>query len=506
MMQEIDALKKKFREGAHAEAIAACEGLCAKEPQNLEIKRLCATMHLFMREFARSLELFNEVLAREPANADVLFNIAMCERELKNFKGAAEHFKIYTEKFPGHPDGWAGLAECQSAIGQTEKAVASFTRAIELAPNAAELRIHRGDAHDQLGKLEEAAADYKSALVFAPGSDEALKKATLCLLQLNRGEEGIQLCRDVLKVNPDSLTAKLGGEWLLSQIVPIWHGQMMNDEERNTAYYEGLRAAVTPEKTVFEIGTGSGLLAMMAAKLGAKKIVTCEAVRLVADTARKIIERNKYQDKITVLAKPSTSVQLGRDLPAQADILVHEVFSSELLGEHVLSSIEDAKARLLKPGGEILPSSASIMIALVGGDDLGKELHVEEAFGFDLRPFNAIQSKKRPIHREDLQRVLLSGDVEAFRFDFQNQSAFPPEKKRIDIAVTKGALCYGVIQWIRFDFGHGVVYENHPSKLRKVANWQHTVYRFDQPLLLAEGASVSIGAWHDRSRPWFERA
>jgi type II protein arginine methyltransferase len=506
MKQEIDALKKTFREGAHAEAIAGCEALCVQELQNLEAKRLCATMHLFVREFARSLELFKEVLAREPANADVLFNVAMCERELKNFKGAAERFKTYTEKFPNQPDGWAGLAECQSAIGQTEMALTSFTRAIEMAPNDAGLRVHRGDTYDKLGKLEEAAADYKSALVFAPGSDEALKKATLCLLQLNRGEEGIQLCRDILKVQPESLTAKLGAEWLLSQIVPTWHGQMMNEEERNAAYYDGLRAAITPEKTVFEIGTGSGLLAMMSAKLGAKKIVTCEAVRLVADTARKIIERNKYQDKITVLAKPSSSVQIGRDLPAQADILVHEVFSSELLGEHVLPSIEDAKARLLKPGGEILPGSASIMIALVGGDELGKELHVDEAFGFDLRPFNSIQSKKRPIQREDLPRVLLSADVEAFHFDFRNRSTFPPERKRIDVAVSKGGLCYGVIQWIRFDFGHGVVYENHPSKRRKVASWQQTVYRFDEPLRLAEGANVSINAMHDRSRPWFEQA
>jgi hypothetical protein len=233
--------------------------------------------------------------------------------------------------------------------------------------------------------------------------------------------------------------------------------------------------------------------------------VTCEAVRLVADTARRIIERNGLQDRITVVPKPSYALQLGTDLPAKADILVHEIFSSELLGEHVLPALEDAKARLLAPGATVLPARASIMIALVGGDELGNELHVEKAFGFDLSLFNAIYPKKRPIHREDLPRVLLSDDIEAFHFDFVAQSTFPPEKKQLEIAAKQAGLCYGVIQWIRFDFGHGNVFENHPAHRRPVASWQHTVYRFETPAWVEAGTAVKVGAAHDRSRPWFVR-
>ena len=192
---------------------------------------------------------------------------------------------------------------------------------------------------------------------------------------------------------PESVAARLGIEWLLSQVVPLWHVPMMNEEERNRPYYEALKAWVSPGATVFEVGTGSGLLAMMAARLGAAKVYTCEAVPIVAQAACRIVERNNLQDKIQVLPKPSYTVRVGEDMPQRADVLLHEVFSSELLGEHVLPAIEDAKARLLKPGGKVLPCSASIMIALVGGDELGKELYVESAFGFDLRPFNEINPK-----------------------------------------------------------------------------------------------------------------
>ena len=154
---------------------------------------------------------------------------------------------------------------------------------------------------------------------------------------------------------------------------------------------------------------------------------------------------------------------------------------------------------------EMLPCRA-VMVALVGGDVLGKNLHVADSFGFDLRDFNAIHPKKRPLYREDLAPVLLSDDVEAFRFDFCKDSVFPPQRKRIELTAIQGGRCYGVIQWIRIGLGAGVRFENHPSRVRPVSNWQHTIYGFGQPVDVQAGSVVSIDASHDRSRPWFDVA
>ena len=302
------------------------------------------------------------------------------------------------------------------------------------------------------------------------------------------------------------LAAKRGVDWVLSKLVPTWHVPMMTEQSRNRAYYEALESAVTPEKVVFEIGTGSGLLAMMAARIGARKVFTCEAIELIASTARKIIKINNYEDQVTVLAKPSQAVQLEADLPAKADILVHEIFSSDLLAEHLLPAIEDAKQRLLKPDAEILPSAASIMIALVGGAELGGNIYVEESFGFDLREFNTINRKMQPLHRQDLATVLMSDDVEAFRFDFRKDSIFPPETKLLTIDTRKPGLCYGVIQWIRIEFGQNAHLENHSSQRHAISNWESVIYRFDEPVDLEEHSVVSLAAAHDRLRPWFELA
>lgn len=510
MGSNIDALKRTFREGRHAEAVSLCESALARQPADRELKRLCANMHVMTRNFPRALELLRAL--RDPAreDGDLLFNIGNCEKELQDYAAASQTFESYTRTFPVDAGGWANLAECKFALDAFEEGARMAARAVQLdagvAPELAKSRIARGDALQDAGQLQEAAAHYQAALTLLPGDGPTLKKVTMCLLESNRGPEAIQLCRDALAADPDNLTARLGAEWLLTQLVPLWHIPMMNEQERNQAFHDGLEAVVTPDKTVFEIGTGSGILAMMAARLGAKQVVTCEAVSLVAETASRIVARNGFQDRVTVLSRPSQEVQLGRDLSAKADILLHEVFSSELLGEHVLPAIEDAKARLLKPGGQVLPSAASIMVALVGGDALGRNFHVGESFGFDLHEFNAIQPRKRPLYREDLAPVLLSAPVEAFRFDFMKQSSFPAERKVLQVPVAQPGRCYGLIQWIRIELAAGIVYENHPSRPRAVSNWQHTIYGFDEPLQLQAGSVVQVRAWHDRARPWFALA
>jgi tetratricopeptide (TPR) repeat protein len=401
---------------------------------------------------------------------------------------------------------YLGMGLAQQALKQLPEALDSLTRALGLIQKLLPALLARAEILDAMGHTQEALSDYLAALAIKPDHEQGLKNASGLLVALNRGTEALELFNKALEVSPNLLVAKLGSAWATSKMVPLWHVPMMNESHRNDAYFEGIKTAVQPGKLVLEIGAGSGLLSMMAAKLGATQVVACEAEPLVAKTASAIVKTNGFADTVTILSKISYDVELGKDLPEKADVLIHEIFDSAIIGEHVLPAIEDAKKRLLKADALIVPHAASIMIALMGGEAAGKYLRVESSHGFDLSHFNSIASKKIPFYREDIALTPMSAAVDAFRFDFMHQDAYPAEDKILELTATAAGPCYGVVQWIRIELDSTTTWENPPTDIRSTTAWQRTIYRFDQPLQLTKGMVVKIAASHDRASPWFDLA
>lgn len=70
----------------------------------------------------------------------------------------------------------------------------------------------------------------------------------------------------------------------------------------------------------------------------------------IAETAKKIIEKNGFADKIKLIYKRSTKLTVGEsgDLLKRANILVTEVFDTELIGEGALSTFKHAIDVLLE--------------------------------------------------------------------------------------------------------------------------------------------------------------
>ena len=113
---------------------------------------------------------------------------------------------------------------------------------------------------------------------------------------------------------------------ITSEVVP-WHFPMMNDNVRNDAYENALKAALRSGGTVLDIGSGSGLLAMMAARHGATQITTCEVVSMVAEKAKIIIERNGFKEKIQI---SSQGIFLAASNPGSMDSLIQFSKANEI--------------------------------------------------------------------------------------------------------------------------------------------------------------------------------
>lgn len=491
-------------QGRHEEALEPFSRCIELAPQDVQARNNLGIIFLEMRRLEEAESHFRQAVARKPDYAQAHTNLGIALMERGRPEEAAAAHRAALAASPDFAEAHNNLGNCLKELGSTEQAEASYRRAVELKPDFAEAHCNLGDVLLTMGRPAEAEASYRQALARKPDYVPAHGGLGNTLLKRGRPSEAVACYRRCLELDPLWIKAQEGLNKALAHLVPFWHVPMMNDRIRNDAYYQALRNAVTPGAHVLEIGTGSGLLAMMAARLGARRVTTCETVAEIADAARRIVEDNGCSPPVTVISKQSTKLVVGEDMDERADLLVSEILSSEFLGEGVLGSVEDARRRLLKPGARIIPARGSIQFALFGGQDIQKNVRVDEVHGFDLSRFNAIVARKQFVGRNDLGIELLSDDTCSFFFDFVNTERFPQtEKKTIEVPVRRAGRCCGIIQWLRLELDDTVVFENHPSVKNPASGWQHCVYIFSEARDVEPGQAALITAAHNRNIPWF---
>lgn len=130
------------------------------------------------------------------------------------------------------------------------------------------------------------------------------------------------------------------------------HILMLNDVTRTESFIEALRAEVTPDDVVVDIGTGTGILAMVAAQCGAARVYAVEQSAM-ADVALAGFEANGLADRINLIRGRSTQVTL----PEKATLVVAEVIGDDLFDEGILEILTDAKARLATADARFVPRS-----------------------------------------------------------------------------------------------------------------------------------------------------
>jgi len=135
---------------------------------------------------------------------------------------------------------------------------------------------------------------------------------------------------------------------------------MLEDSYRTGSYFNAImwNPSCFEGKVVLDVGAGTCILAMFAAKAGAKQVFAVEATDM-AVTARKIVESNGLGDVITVLQGTVETVEL----PCKVDVIVSEWMGYILLRESMLDSVLVARDRFLKPGGSMFPSHATLYLA-----------------------------------------------------------------------------------------------------------------------------------------------
>ncbi len=392
------------------------------------------------------------------------------------------------------------LAGVVAKRGDLEAALYYWDKLLALDARHLTAYLEKARILRDLGRHGDAIACYEIARSLAPEKPLIRNNLAVTLADYGRKDEALQEFGHVLRLQPGNINAYHQMRRLTASIVPFWHIPMLNDGPRNDAFEAAIRRALEirgKDAQILDIGSGSGLLSMMAARAGAENVVTCESVPLIARTAAAIIADNGYSEKIRVVAKPSTELAVAKDISAKADILVSEILSSDLLAEHVLGTFEDARARLLEEDAIVIPKRAAAMGCLVASETLKAYSSVSHVSGFDVSRFNALSHIALPIHGTMTEWTRLSDDFEITSVDL-TQKSHDAQLRQIQVTATAGGTVIGVVQWMHVDLIDDIHFSNHPDDYHD-GGWLQILHPFPEPIHVSEGEAVSLITGHDRA-------
>ncbi len=294
-------------------------------------------------------------------------------------------------------------------------------------------------------------------------------------------------------VTPDAGRAPTSG-WA----DPVEHARMLHDERRTGDYLAALAAAVRPDDVVLDIGTGSGVLAVAAARAGARHVYAIEASD-IAEVAERVFAVNGVQDRVTLL--PGWSRQV--ELPEPATLLVAEVIGNEPLEEEILETTLDARRRLLALGARLIPHALTLFArpvllpeAEVRQRAFGRAAvqRWQDLYGLDFTPLleAALPSPTHTITEGEVVATwpqagppvpLATLDLTTFEAPSLDASA--------DLVVELPGLMNAIALTFRADLVEGISHTLDPWKW-PASSWATSVWVLADPVEVEEGSALRV--------------
>jgi protein arginine N-methyltransferase 1 len=288
------------------------------------------------------------------------------------------------------------------------------------------------------------------------------------------------------------------------------HARMLADVRRAERFGAAIAQACRGRRVV-EVGTGTGVLAVLAARAGARRVVAIEETP-VAGIAREVVRRSGVAKVVTVVDGPARDAALA---PAErGEVLVAELLGGDPLDEGILDAVADARERLLVAGARTIPRVLEVWAQGIEARDerleaprrLAALAEAERALGVDLGPVREALAARAPgTFTAEVRGLepgggarLLTARARLFRFDLERgpldalRRAAQDVRAAASLPVEEAGRLGAVAVFFRAELAEGIELSNAP--LAPETHWGQLVAPLARPRDVRPGDRVGIEA------------
>lgn len=264
-------------------------------------------------------------------------------------------------------------------------------------------------------------------------------------------------------------------------------GVMIHDEIRTNSFHQALKECIDSNSIVLDIGCGTGIFSLMASKLGAKHVYALEPQENAFEVAKKVVEKNCPKKNITIIRDLSTNITLDE----LADVIVADVHGSLPYYNGSVATLIDARDRLLKPGGVMMPERDVVSASVVNFPKAYREL--SDPWGSDVYGFDF--SDHRDMVVNELRRAnfsetnLLSDCVECVDLDYKTINSTHMQSS-IKLHIEKDGVAHGLGLWFDCHLNQHIKISNSPE--REPLVYGQAFLPFERAMDLERGAEVKV--------------
>lgn len=264
-----------------------------------------------------------------------------------------------------------------------------------------------------------------------------------------------------------------------------FHTMLLNDEKRTKLYQEAIQKIVRQGDIVLDLGTGSGILAFLACQAGAARVYAVENSDIMP-VAQQLAIDNGFAEQISFIRGDIRSMEL----PESVDVILSELISKVVMGQHMEELVSLSRDRFLKKGGKIIPNNVELFLAPLEAPEIYQQLEFPspQVYNLNFSYARNLAFNNTTSGRFQPENLLAKAQI-AYRVDSLLTTEREHPNSVLSFVVSRDGILHGFGGWFSATLVDDVVLSSFPPGM---PSWDNGFFPVQEPIQVKPGMTIEL--------------